>query len=138
MARRGEGGRHGTWLHASRSGPRRAAAYAGRVRRLCPEWQPLGPPAAVHDLRACGLLRQLAEPARAAALPRDKSPDRAVRRTGRGLGLVLRRSDRGHAYASAALMSDVVERIPAPDLVDWIDGDAWRAISRAPFFSRRV
>ena len=52
---------------------------------------PLGVPAHVHGLRPHRVLRLVAEPPRAPARRRGRAPDRALRRAGRGLELLLRR-----------------------------------------------
>jgi len=53
----------------------------------------------VPYLRPRRLLRLVAEPPRAAALPRDAASDRAVLPAGRGLALVLRRRGDGVTVA---------------------------------------
>src|SRR5258708_3302939 len=53
--------------------------------------RPLGPPAAVHELRSRGMLRFLEEQACHEALPPYASSHHAIPRAGRRLGLVLRR-----------------------------------------------
>src|SRR4051794_31153732 len=61
------------------------------VRRVPASGHALGTPAAVPHLRACRLLRLVADEARAAARPYDRTSHRPVVRARRGLALVLRR-----------------------------------------------
>jgi len=52
----------------------------------------MGSPAILQNLRTCGLLRSVEEPAREDALPRDASPHHDFPGTRRALELVLYRS----------------------------------------------
>src|SRR5262249_8565360 len=73
----------------------------------------LGPPAPVRDLRARGLLRQLAGQARDRALPRRGPPDHPVVRAARELVVVLHRRARvrceGGATGAVASMTVVLD-----------------------------
>src|SRR4051794_30813686 len=80
----------------------RAPRTHRRLRGVPGYWQLLGPLAHVPELRADRLLRQLAQPARVAPRARIGTRDRALRRAGRGLELVLRR--RGRVHSRGALM----------------------------------
>src|SRR6266487_1386229 len=86
--------RHGG-LHPSRPDPRRGPEHDRRLHGVPENRRPLGPPARMPVMRARGLLRLLAEPARDRALPRDHPPDRPLLRARRGLALVLPGRDTG-------------------------------------------
>ena len=61
--------------------PRRRASGDARLqglRGMPPHWQQLGAPPDLHDLRACGLLRQLTASPRHGALPRLRPSDHAI------------------------------------------------------------
>ena len=67
----------------------------------------VGAPSTMPAMRSRGLLRQLAEPSRHRAFPRDTTPHRPVLRAGRGLVLVLRRRTvlRGRRRATESVAS---------------------------------
>src|SRR5579859_275878 len=75
--------------------------------------RPLGPPAAVHELWTCGVLRFVEEQARHEAFPSDQTSDHAVARTRRRLGLVFCRRAR-----TGLLM---IDPWPALPLSEWRD-----------------
>ncbi|CAA9293945.1 MAG: Isopeptidase T, partial [uncultured Gemmatimonadetes bacterium] len=83
------------YVHAPERRAGRGAADAGRLRRVPAERLGMGSPAPVPHLRPRGLLRLVAQPPRHQALPRDAAPHRHLRRTGRGLVVVLRRPGAG-------------------------------------------
>lgn len=68
-------------LHPHRSDSSCQAAYA-RMRRVPEDGGYLGSPAAVHDLRACRLLRFFEEQACNQALSRHQAPHHALDRAG--------------------------------------------------------
>src|ERR1700730_5915050 len=69
--------------------PRRRTQHDTRLRGLPAGGDRLGPPPGVPDLRARGLLRQLAAPARPCPLAEGRPSRCPLVRAGRGLGLVL-------------------------------------------------
>src|SRR5262245_58099511 len=81
----------------------------------------VGAPAALPDVRARRLLRQLAQPPRHEALPRDRPPDHRRLRPARRVGLVLRRRGdaRPHGRHHPAERPDPALRLrlqyPRPD-----------------------
>ena len=76
----------------------------------------LGAPAPLPDVRPRRLLRQLAEPPRDEALPRDRPSDHRGLRPARGLGLVLRRRGDARPRRPATPQSGP---IPALRLTPW-------------------
>ena len=109
--------------------PRRDAERA-RLRGVPEDRLALGAPAALPDVRPRRLLRQLAEPPRHQALPRDRPSDHRGLRPARGLGLVLRR--RGDArprrarHAAATARSRASTEI-SPDVRKRLGRQAVRA-----------
>ena len=89
------GGRRERKLHPPRP-DQRCDARQRRLRGLPSHRRSMGPPADVHDVRACGLLQQLPEPSRDRPLPRHRPSDRPVLRAGRGLVVLLHRRHRVH------------------------------------------
>ena len=67
------------------------ATVGRRVRALHRGRHPLGPPPGVSRVRPRRMLRQLTAPPRPGPPPRDRPRPDAVRRAGRGVGLLLRR-----------------------------------------------
>src|SRR3984893_13116709 len=82
--------------------PRRRTHHHTRLRGLPAGGDRLGPPPGVPDLRARGLLRHLAAPARPCPLAEGRPSRCPLVRAGRGLGLVLcRRSVPDAGFLSA-------------------------------------
>src|SRR6185437_10463056 len=85
-----EGGGHGDAdRSAPEPGPPGDAADTRRLRGMPDPGVRVGAPAPVPDLRARGLLRLFAAPARPGPRLRGRAPDRPVVRAGRGLAVVL-------------------------------------------------
>src|SRR5262245_55067779 len=72
----------------------------------------MGAPAHLPDLRARGLLRLVAQPARDQALPRLEAPHRHLGRAGRDLVVVLRRRGGGGLVSDGDRSPDAIA--PAP------------------------
>src|SRR5215472_3547733 len=83
----------------------------------------LVPPAPVHDVRACGLLRQLPRQARDRSLPQHRAPDHPVVRAARELVVVLRRRARFRCGRGAG------RAVPSMRVV--LDEATWRARAAA-------
>ena len=82
-------------LHPRRPDQAHRAAWTdSRLRGMPQDWQLVGPPADVPDLRPDRLLRFLAKPPRQPARPPGQPSHRSLGGTRRGLELVLRRSAR--------------------------------------------
>src|ERR1700742_4548391 len=85
-----EDGEHdGSDRSAPEPGPGGDTANAAGLRGVPGPGNPVGAPAAVPYLRARGMLRFLADAARARARLRGRAPDRRLVRAGRVLALVL-------------------------------------------------
>lgn len=91
MLRTSQGrGAYAQAMYTSRSDSR-GRTQCGRLRRVSQNWLRMGPSTDLSDLRPCWLLRFVAPQACDSTFSHDPTPDYAIDRARRRLGLVLRR-----------------------------------------------